>query len=250
MLCNGRLSAKPSNLETSTGRLRCSKICSRPRMWSHVLRNRSHGRLNMVISLTLSPVSSLPCAILTNWPNVALTPFHRTASGEWWTSANSRNTWDLGYTYPELLDGPTNETLISRINELYRDSRLASQSKSIQEPTSDVEYMVRIAMPVSSETSYNVVLFLGEVDNEAAKWQSQDSFVSKTSSMIIASAQKSSSTLGTIMLGDVIEKRIADAQLQQEDIVNHLKTNLHWRLELVSKITTALDLRLIQFRET
>ncbi|KAF1976937.1 hypothetical protein BU23DRAFT_551365 [Bimuria novae-zelandiae CBS 107.79] len=160
-----------------------------------------------------------------------LTPFHR-ASGEWWTSASSKNIVDLGYTYPELLDTPSNETLISRINSLYRDSRLASKNTKLYPAVQEVEYIVQVTMPISAKSSYNVVVFLGDMHDNPAKWTSQDSFVAKTSSLMAMTAQSSSTTVGTVLLNGVVAKNLANSQMQQEEVSHYLKTNLHWRLEL------------------
>ncbi|KAJ4298888.1 hypothetical protein N0V90_004131 [Kalmusia sp. IMI 367209] len=167
----------------------------------------------------------------------ALTPFHKTASGEWWTSANSRNIADLGYTYPELADNPSNETLISRINALYRDSDLAATSMKLNASTKDIEYIVQVEMPTTGSFSYNVVLFLGEVGDDPSKWLSEDSFVSKTSSLGVVAAQGSTSTLGMIVLTDIVKTRIAKNDVQQTQVVKYLITNLKWRLELGEEIS-------------
>ena len=163
----------------------------------------------------------------------SLTPFHRSTSGDWWTSLNSRNIADLGYTYPELIDNPSNETLIFRINALYRDSDLATQGKELSMLVSDVEYIVQVKMPASESLSYNVLLFLGEVSDDPASWTTQKSFVSKTSSVVATSAERLFSTLGTIVLTNFVNARIVDGHLRKEDILEYLKTNLQWRLGLV-----------------
>jgi tyrosinase len=61
-----------------------------------------------------------------------LTPFHRNAQGEFWTSNLVRDITKLGYTYPELVGNPSNETLVANIKALYDDgavSRLEGLSK-------------------------------------------------------------------------------------------------------------------------
>ncbi|KAF2438104.1 Di-copper centre-containing protein, partial [Karstenula rhodostoma CBS 690.94] len=163
-----------------------------------------------------------------------LTPFHRTPGGEWWTSSISKNIVELGYTYPELIDSPNNETLISRINTLYRDSRLVTQDKESNMLPHDVEYIVQVTMPASENYSYNVLLFLDHVSEDPATWTSQDSFISKTSSVIAMSETRVFSTIGTIVLTNIVNSMIFDGYVRSKDIVDHLKTHLQWRLELVS----------------
>ncbi|KAL5407144.1 hypothetical protein PMIN03_007376 [Paraphaeosphaeria minitans] len=161
-----------------------------------------------------------------------LTPFHRTPGGEWWTSSNSRNIVLLGYTYPELTDSPSNDTLISRINTLYRDTRLVAHDKEFDPLQHDVEYVVQVEMPSSTNYSYNVLLFFGDVFEDPTTWSSQKSFISKTSSVIAMSATRYFSTLGTIVLTDLVNSMLVGDHVRREDIPEHLKTNLQWRLEL------------------
>lgn len=98
----------------------------------------------------------------------------------------------------------------------------------------DVEYIVQVTMPASEKYSYNVILFLGDVSDDPATWTAQNSFISKTSSVIALSATRSFSTLGMIVLTDLVNSMIVDDHVRSEDIPDHLKTNLRWRLELVS----------------
>ena len=49
-----------------------------------------------------------------------LPPFHMNANGDFWTSATVINTESFGYTYPELMSSPDNDTLTATINKLYR----------------------------------------------------------------------------------------------------------------------------------
>ncbi|PVI06884.1 Di-copper centre-containing protein [Periconia macrospinosa] len=47
--------------------------------------------------------------------NTPLTPFHSDNKGGFWTSNTVRDTTKLGYTYPELVGNPSNDTIKSRI---------------------------------------------------------------------------------------------------------------------------------------
>ncbi|KAH7130414.1 hypothetical protein B0J11DRAFT_602761 [Dendryphion nanum] len=53
--------------------------------------------------------------------NTPLYPFHKNAQGDFWTSNDIRDISKLGYTYPELLNNPTPESLKAKITELYYD---------------------------------------------------------------------------------------------------------------------------------
>ncbi|KAF2006059.1 Di-copper centre-containing protein, partial [Amniculicola lignicola CBS 123094] len=52
----------------------------------------------------------------------ALTPFHKTAAGAFWTSNDVRDITKLGYTYPELVGNPPNATLVASIKAQYSDA--------------------------------------------------------------------------------------------------------------------------------
>ena len=142
-----------------------------------------------------------------------------------------KNISDLGYTYPELLDGPSNETLISRINTLYRYKPLSTNDNYPSVQKIETEYFVQVDMPVSSQFSYNVVLFMGDVDKDPATWSVQGSFLGKTASRIQI-VEGGSDTTGTVVITTIVEQ-MAKRELLEGDVVGYVLGALQWRLELV-----------------
>jgi tyrosinase len=176
----------------------------------------------------------------------ALTPFHRNAQGDFWTSANSRNIRDMGYTYPELASNPSNATLVASIKAQYSDAA-SSKVTATRQDTSAAEapskgriYLAEVHLPVfgfadgqGSSQPYNVLLFLGDVPADPKEWLDAESFVSVTSTIGGKHMDNNQSTIITVDLSAQLEKS-GKAGDSEDSVVEWLKENLHWRLGLVS----------------
>ncbi|KAL1610550.1 hypothetical protein SLS60_002219 [Paraconiothyrium brasiliense] len=144
-----------------------------------------------------------------------------------------QETADLGYTYPELLDSPGNATLISRINALYRDSGLAASNTVPKDFTDNTEYIVQVIMPASVHFSYDVLLFLGDIQVHP---ESQHSLIGKTSSLIATKMQKSASTSSMVVLNENIMTEVADGHASNTEMEEYLRSSLKWCLEVVRTV--------------
>ncbi|ORX94962.1 hypothetical protein BCR34DRAFT_525763 [Clohesyomyces aquaticus] len=172
--------------------------------------------------------------------NSPLTPFHKNAKGDWWTSANSRNTRDMGYTYPELASNPSNSTLVKQIKTLYgpatgfaakykRQNHLPSRS------TKQTRYLAKVEFPVyglNAGAPYNVLMFLGNVSSDSKTWLGSEAFVGLASSLGGVNMRSEMVATATVDLNDKIEKKIGSKELTVEGTVEYLRANLRWRMEL------------------
>lgn len=171
--------------------------------------------------------------------SLALTPFHKNAAGDFWTSANSRNIEDMGYTYPELVNKPSNNTLLTSIRDQYYDTKTAAKLVKRQDepaPAKGRVYLAEVKLALyafadgeGSSSPYNVLLFLGDVPQDPTKWYEADSFVGIASSLGGINMEGDYSTTVSIDLSLAMGKQgIASDEAAEE----YLKENLHWRLGL------------------
>ncbi|KAH7109433.1 hypothetical protein B0J11DRAFT_601627 [Dendryphion nanum] len=95
--------------------------------------------------------------------NSPLTPFHRNKAGDFWTSNLVRDIKTLGYTYPELLNNPSNDTIKANIKNLYDDGTVKTVIKRQENGThTSRDYNVRIISPAG----YSTFVYLGETTSE------------------------------------------------------------------------------------
>ncbi|KAF2690201.1 Di-copper centre-containing protein [Lentithecium fluviatile CBS 122367] len=179
--------------------------------------------------------------------NSALTPFHKNAAGDFWTSAAAREIRTQGYTYPELANNPSNATLVKTIKDLYSGpadvpvtatKTVRNTKRQGSEPTEKELYLAEIKLPTcglddgqGGGAPYSVLIFLGDVGNDAKDWITSDSFVGATSTLgaMIPSDQV---TTATIDLSFALEKAIAGGLTSAEKAKEYLKANLHYRLAI------------------
>src|ERR1051326_1610877 len=92
---------------------------------------------------------------------LALQPFHKDSSGNFFSSNDVANIAKLGYTYPELQGNPSNATVKAAINALYYDVPPPSKLKRAE--GSAMTYMAAIRAPMTVlNGSYTINVFLGE----------------------------------------------------------------------------------------
>ncbi|KAF2277714.1 Di-copper centre-containing protein [Westerdykella ornata] len=186
-----------------------------------------------------------------------LTPFHKNAQGDFWTSANSRNIRDMGYTYPELASNPSNATLIASIKSQYQDVVTLKTTKSKRAdapvPTNGTLYLAQITFPVfgfpdgkGSSQPYNILTFLGEVPEDPKKWLEADSFVAITSTIGGRKMQGDQKATFMVDLEAALAKKGKSAE--DEGVVEFLKGNLKWRLGLGEFEFTREDIKGVEVK--
>ena len=173
------------------------------------------------------------------------------AKGDFWTSTATRNILTQGYTYPELVDKPSNATLVTRIKTLYSgpaDVPVTATKKPRQikrqdtQPTEKELYLAEVKLPTCGLSDgqgggapYSVLVFLGDVPADAKDWTDSKSFVGPASTLgaMIPSDQI---TTSTIDLSLALEAAIKDGLTTAEKAKEYLADNLHYRVGLVSTI--------------
>ena len=185
----------------------------------------------------------------THEPNltVALTPFHKNAQGDFWTSNDVRDINKLGYTYPELANNPSNATLVANIKAQY-----SGPSDVLVTPTKKTKrqeikanntelYLAEVTVPLygldngaGGASPYEVAVFLGDVTSAPKEWSSSEEFVGLTSTLGGIGMQIDLTSTVTIDLSEALNKAIKSGATTEEKAVEYLKENLHYRLALVS----------------
>lgn len=179
----------------------------------------------------------------------ALTPFHKNTAGDFWTSNSARSIADLGYTYPELANNPTNATVVASIKAQYSGPSDVLVTKSAAKRVSSHNtspaikelYLAEIDLPsygldngIGGGAPYNVLLFLGDVPSDAKAWESAESFVGLASTLGAPGFQVNQTTTHTIDLSLALEKAVKSGATTEGDALEFLKQSLHYRLGLVS----------------
>ncbi|KAF1964516.1 Di-copper centre-containing protein [Bimuria novae-zelandiae CBS 107.79] len=194
-----------------------------------------------------------------------LTPFHRNAAGDFWTSDSARNIQDLGYTYPELANNPSNATIVASIKKQYSGPAdvAVTTTKTSREAKRDTAlvmeelYLTEITLPsygldngMGGGAPYNVLLFLGDVPTDAKDWQDAESFVGLASTLGAPGLQVDQTTSHTIDLSLALQRAVTSGATTQDEAQEYLKQNLHYRLglgamEIKKEMVKGLEVSLI-----
>jgi tyrosinase len=171
------------------------------------------------------------------YTTAALTPFHKNAEGDFYTPANSRNIRDLGYTYPELANNPSNETLIAMLIRDYSGPETGGPAKvkrQAKDSTSQA-YLADAQLP-STGSPYSLYVFLGDVKGEAEEWSAQESFVGLASTL---GTHGDKPVRATVDVTKAVEAKIEAGETTEQGVVDYLKANLKWRLVFVRSFLSA-----------
>jgi tyrosinase len=173
-----------------------------------------------------------------------LAPFHMNADGDMWTSTTVRNLTSFGYTYPELMGNPSNETLTSSLNKLYKppaqglnDTSVASLSvegSDGKNTTQATEWLCEVNMPADIKISYSVRAFLGEPDADPKKWATDNNYVGQLATLSSSRMKTDVIITGSIGLTEKLAQKYEAGELtslSKADVAAYLKTNFHWRIQ-------------------
>lgn len=182
----------------------------------------------------------------------ALTPFHKNVAGDFWTSTAARNIRDQGYTYPELVNNPSNATLVASIKAQYSGPSNVSVSVTVPKLESKRQdgnatarektlYLAEVKLPVyglddgkGGASAYCVLLFLGAVSSDAKTWATSDSLVGTAASLGGVNMSNKEVVPSTVDLSHALERAITTGKTTAEKAEEYLKANLKYRIELVS----------------
>jgi tyrosinase len=177
-------------------------------------------------------------------PNSPLTPFHMNADGDMWTSTTVRNWTSFGYTYPELMGSPSNETFTSTLNKLYKPPTqgLNDTFASLPRPggntsnitTQATDWSCEVNMPSDIKISYSVRAFLGAPPTDPKSWATSSNYIGQLASMSSARMKTDVIVSGTIGLSSKLSEKYASGELKsldKADVAAYLKENFHWRIQ-------------------
>ncbi|KAH7396791.1 hypothetical protein DE146DRAFT_763956 [Phaeosphaeria sp. MPI-PUGE-AT-0046c] len=173
-----------------------------------------------------------------------LTPFHMNADGDMWTSSYVRNWTSFGYTYPELIGNPSNETLTSSMNKLYkpRTQGLNDTDPTIPAPggnstnitTQATDWQCEVNMPSDIRISYSVRAFLGVPNADPKKWATDDNYIGQLASLSSSRMKTGVIVSGSIGLSEKLAQKHQAGELKslsKADVAAYLKENFHWRIQ-------------------
>jgi tyrosinase len=173
-----------------------------------------------------------------------LTPFHMNADGDIWTSSTSRNWTSFGYTYPEFLNSPSNETFTSSLNRLYKPQTQGLNETLTIIPipgvngtnttTHATDWFCEVNMPADIKISYSVRTFLGEPDADPKKWSTNTNYIGQIASMSSSRMKTDVIVTGSIVLTEKLAQKYATGELkslEKADVNAYLKANFNWRIQ-------------------
>ncbi|EUC44489.1 hypothetical protein COCMIDRAFT_98124 [Bipolaris oryzae ATCC 44560] len=177
-----------------------------------------------------------------------LPPFHMNALGDMWTSTTSRDWTAFGYTYPELVGNPSNKTLTSTINQLYKPQTPALPISNSTQPGNTTlpapvgknatlpatEWSCEVNMPANIHISYAVRAFLGEPSSNPADWPTDDNYIGQLASMSSPLSNSALTVTGNIGLSQALMRKHESGQLKdlkKETVEAYLKENFSWRIQ-------------------
>lgn len=180
-------------------------------------------------------------------PASPLAPFHMNALGDMWTSTTSRNWTSFGYTYPELMSSPSNQTLTSTINKLYKPATQGLNNTDTTAPTPGagnnsttngttkaIDWLCEVKMPTDIQISYSVRAFLGEPDADPKNWPTDPNYVGQLASMSSPRMNSDVIVTGNIVLTERLAQKYHSGELKslnKDDVAAYLKTNFSWRIQ-------------------
>jgi tyrosinase len=164
-------------------------------------------------------------------PDTPLHPFHLNKNGDFWTSNLVRDITKLGYTYPELMGNPSNDTLKAKVRELYEDAPSKTLLKRQDENGETYrEYNAIISLP----SGYKVSIFLGDVGSDPLKWPTEDNYIGSFSTKFNLGLSDDDNVLNGLV---GLSRKIAEAHekgnlksTEESAVVEYLKANLKWKV--------------------
>jgi tyrosinase len=173
-----------------------------------------------------------------------LTPFHMNADGDMWTSRTVRNWTSFGYTYPELIDSPSNETFTATLNKLYKPASQGLNDTDASVSALDVDgnktdtqvtdWSCQVNMPSDIKISYSVNAFLGDPPTNPEDWPTSPNYIGQLASMSSARMKTDVIITGNIGLSERLAQKYQSGELksmEKVDVGAYLKANFHWRIQ-------------------
>lgn len=182
-------------------------------------------------------------------PASPLAPFHMNALGDMWTATTSRNWTSFGYTYPELITSPSNQTFTATLNKLYKPSTqglsnstnttvpasgTGSGNNTVNSTTKAIDWLCEVKMPTNIQISYSVRAFLGEPGADPKNWPTDPNYVGQLASMSSPRIKSDVIITGNIVLTERLAQKHQSGELKslnKDDVAAYLKANFSWRIQ-------------------
>jgi tyrosinase len=182
-------------------------------------------------------------------PATPLMPFHMNALGDMWTATTSRNWTAFGYTYPELISNPSNQTFTATLNKLYKPSSqgigdstntttpapgVGGSNNTAEVTTKATDWLAEVKMPSDIQISYSVRAFLGEPDADPKNWPTDPNYVGQLASMSSPRMDSDVIVTGNIGLTERLAQKHRSGELKslgKEDVAAYLKKHFSWRIQ-------------------
>jgi tyrosinase len=230
-------------------------------MWQGLYPNNFSGSQNAPSGTFTIPKGS------TQNVNSPLTPFHKNAAGDFWTTTQLRDWKVLKYTYPEFANSDGSKGAIaSYVNKLYGPSATATAGSSKRNaipqsqvgggsPTSSaVPSATADATPLKADNgstyqyvanietnrfalggSYNIYLYNGAPSSEDPVQLLLDPKLIGPMGVLAEAGMTGSDLVvsGSIPLTEVLQKEVLEGDLvdmEAANVVPYLKANLAWRI--------------------
>lgn len=195
-----------------------------------------------------------------------LPPFHSDTQGTNWTSADVVDTARFGYTYPELANGASQDSVRAAVNALYGNTAGSSTVSVMKNKTkrslidnieaaagvqsaatgndSSYEYIANVvSQKFAMGSSYGVYMFLGNYSDNSLDWGTDPNLVGvhgvfanmasdATSAKLKARGMDNLKGTGSIPLTTALINKVASgelASLKPNDVESYLTGNLDWR---------------------
>lgn len=172
-----------------------------------------------------------------------LAPFHMNALGDMWTSATVRNWTAFGYTYPELVSNPSNDSLTLAINNLYKPQTQGLNNNNtittldVSNKSADAtDWMVEVNMPSDIQISYCVRAFLGAPSSDPKNWPTDPNYIGQVASLSSPRMDSDVIVTASIVLTDALAQKAKTGELSSLDeasVTAWLQENFHWRIQAV-----------------
>lgn len=161
----------------------------------------------------------------------------------------ARDISTMGYTYPELASNPSSAAIRASINAQYSGpadvpvtpTKKLKVKRQDTTPAHKEVFFAEIGLPIygldngeGAASPYSVLIFLGDVGEDAKSWVSSNSFVGIASTLGGQGSHTNQIRVARVDLSSKIDKAVASGLTSRENVVDHLKKNLHWRVQLVS----------------
>lgn len=147
------------------------------------------------------------------------------------------------------MTNPSNQTLTSTLNKLYKSSTqgLDSTNKTVPVPdnnagnnstsnstTTAIDWLCEVKMPTDIQISYSVRAFLGEPDADPKNWPTDPNYVGQLASMSSPRMDSDVIVTGNIVLTEKLAQKYQSGELKSLDkaaVAAYLKANFSWRIQ-------------------